>query len=68
MIKMVVDNAHKQNKWVGICGELASDLELTEYFLSIGVDELSVSPPFILPLRDKVRGITVWPENLNIPN
>lgn len=57
MIRMVADNAHKEGKWVGICGELGSDLELTETFLAIGIDELSVSPPFVLPLRDKVRSI-----------
>ena len=55
MIKMVVDNAHKNGIRAGICGELGSDLELTETFLKIGVDELSVSPSMILPLRDKIR-------------
>lgn len=59
MIKMVADNAHAQGKWVGICGELAADLELTGTFLAMGVDELSVSPPFILPLREKIRRINV---------
>ena len=43
--------------WVGICGELGADLELTEMFLSIGIDELSVSPRSVLPLRQKIRGI-----------
>lgn len=55
MIKMVADNAHKNNIWVGICGELSSDLDLTEFFLSIGIDELSVSPSSILPLRKIIR-------------
>lgn len=55
MIKMVVDNAHKAGKWVGICGELGADATLTEEFLRMGVDELSVAPPYILYLRDKIR-------------
>lgn len=55
MIKMVVDNAHKNRIKVGICGELGADLSLTETFLKIGVDALSVSPSMILPLRDKIR-------------
>lgn len=54
MIKIVVDNAHKFGKWVGICGELASDTELTELFLAMGVDELSVAPALILPLKQKI--------------
>ena len=57
MIQMTVENGHKGGAWVGICGELAADLELTETFLRMGVDELSVSPPFILPLREKVRSL-----------
>lgn len=59
MLKMLTENAHKEGIWVGICGELAADTTLTETFLSIGIDELSVSPPYILPLREKVRGINV---------
>jgi len=59
MIKMVADNAHKNGIGMGICGELAADLELTETFLAIGVDELSVSPPYILPLRKKIRETNV---------
>ena len=55
LIKMVAENAHKEGIWCGICGELGADLELTETFLSIGVDELSVSPRAVLPLRQKVR-------------
>ena len=57
MIQMTVENGHKNGIWVGICGELAADLHLTETFLRMGVDELSVSPPFILPLREKVRSL-----------
>ncbi len=59
LIKMVAANAHKEGIWCGICGELGADLELTETFLSIGVDELSVSPRAVLPLRQKVRETTV---------
>ena len=55
LLKMVADNAHKNGIWVGICGELGADLELTETFLSIGIDELSVSPRAVLPLRQKIR-------------
>ncbi|WP_087066583.1 phosphoenolpyruvate--protein phosphotransferase [Intestinibacillus massiliensis] len=55
LLKMTADNAHKHGIWMGICGELGADLDLTETFLSIGVDELSVSPSRILPLRKKVR-------------
>ncbi|MBQ3703251.1 MAG: phosphoenolpyruvate--protein phosphotransferase [Oscillospiraceae bacterium] len=59
LIKLVAENAHKEGIWCGICGELGADLELTETFLSIGVDELSVSPRAVLPLRQKVRETTV---------
>lgn len=55
MIKMTVDSAHKAGIWAGICGELASDISLTETFIKMGVDELSVSPRFILPVRNAVR-------------
>ena len=51
MIQMVVENAHKAGIWAGICGELGADQELTKEFLAMGVDELSVSPGSILPLR-----------------
>ena len=51
MIEMVVENAHKAGIWAGICGELGADLELTQKFLAMGVDELSVSPGRILPIR-----------------
>ena len=56
---MVCDNAHKNGIWVGICGELGADLDLTETFLSIGIDELSVSPRSVLPVRKKVRETNV---------
>lgn len=59
MIKMVVDHAHKAGKWVGICGELAADLELTEEFVHMGIDELSVAPSMVLKLRKKVREIKI---------
>ena len=59
LLKMVCDNAHKNGVWVGICGELGADLDLTETFLSIGVDELSVSPRAVLPLRKKIRETNV---------
>lgn len=55
MIEMVVDNAHKAEIWAGICGELGADMELTERFLAMGVDELSVSPTFIYPVRQIIR-------------
>lgn len=55
MIQMVVDNAHKCGKWAGICGELGADQELTEEFVRMGVDELSVSPSMILRLRKSIR-------------
>lgn len=54
-IKMVVDNAHKAGKWAGICGELGADTELTEEFVKMGVDELSVAPSMILKIRKIVR-------------
>lgn len=57
LIEMTVQNAHKNNIWVGICGELAADTALTERFLRMGVDELSVSPGYVLKLRDTVRHI-----------
>lgn len=57
MIQMTVDNAHAAGKWAGICGELGADLELTEDFIRMGVDELSVAPSMILKLRKKVREI-----------
>lgn len=55
MLKIVADNAHKNGIWTGICGELGADLTLTETFLAIGIDELSVSPRAVLPLRNAIR-------------
>ena len=55
MIQMVVENAHKAGIWAGICGELGADLELTDRFMEMCVDELSVSPTFIYPVRQKIR-------------
>ncbi len=57
LLKLVVENAHKNGIWVGICGELGADLEMTETFLAIGVDELSVTPRAVLPLRNAVRNM-----------
>ena len=62
MLKMIVDNGHAGGCWVGICGELAANLSLTEEFLKMGYDELSVSPTFVLPLRQKVRESRITPE------
>lgn len=55
MIQMVVDSAHQEGKWAGICGELGADPELTETFVRMGVDELSVAPSMILKLRKIIR-------------
>lgn len=57
LIQMTIENGHKAGIWVSICGELGADLTLTETFLRMGVDELSVSPPSVLPLREKVRSL-----------
>lgn len=57
MIRMVVDNAHKCGKWAGICGELGADLTLTEEFVRMGVDELSVAPSMVLKIRKIIREI-----------
>lgn len=54
LIEMVIQNGHAAGCWVGICGELGADLELTEWFVRAGIDELSVSPSMILPLRKKI--------------
>ncbi len=54
MIGMVAESAHKAGIWAGICGELGADLELTETFVKMGIDELSVSPSMVLPVRDKI--------------
>ena len=60
MIQMVVDSAHKYGKWAGICGELGADPELTETFMRMGVDELSVAPSMVLKLRKIVREINLF--------
>lgn len=57
LIEMSAKNAHASGAWIGICGELAADLSLTETFLRMGIDELSVSAPFVLPLREKIRSL-----------
>ena len=59
MIRMVVDNAHKCGKWAGICGELGADTTLTEEFVRMGLDELSVAPSMVLKLRKIVREMKV---------
>lgn len=59
MIRQVIENGHKENCWVGICGELGADPELTKTFLEMGIDELSVSPSSILSLRKTIREITL---------
>lgn len=57
MIRMVIENGHKENCWVGICGELGADLTLTETLIKMGIDELSVSPSMILPIRNIIVNI-----------
>jgi len=56
-IRLVSDNAHREGRWIGICGELAADPKMTEMFLLAGIDELSVSPGKVLPLRKKWRSL-----------
>lgn len=55
MIRMAAESAHAEGKWIGICGELAADLSLTQNFLEMGIDELSVAPGMVLPLRKRIR-------------
>ena len=57
LIELSAQNAHKNGAWIGICGELAADTSLTEAFLRMGIDELSVSPGFVLKVREKVRSL-----------
>ena len=59
MIAMVAENAHKHGKWVGICGELGADPELTEEFVRMGIDELSVAPSMVLRIRKRVRELDI---------
>ena len=62
MIRHTVEAGHRHNCWVGICGELGADLTLTETFLRMGVDELSVSPAAVLPLRKRIRSLDLTKE------
>ena len=62
LIRMTIENGHKGGAWVGICGELGADTTLTETFLRMGVDELSVSPSMILPVRAAIRKSHAYPE------
>lgn len=59
MIQMIVENGHKHGCWVGICGELGADMTLTKTFLEMGLDELSVSPAFVLPIRKMIRELSI---------
>ncbi|MBE6558129.1 MAG: phosphoenolpyruvate--protein phosphotransferase [Ruminococcaceae bacterium] len=62
LIELSAQNAHKHGAWIGICGELAADTTLTEAFLRMGIDELSVSPAFVLKIRDTVRKLDLSSE------
>ena len=55
MLRMIIDNGHKEGCWVGICGELGADVTLTDTFIKMGIDELSVSPSMILKVREQIR-------------
>ena len=57
LIEFSAQSAHKHGAWIGICGELAADTSLTERFLRMGIDELSVSPTFVLKVREAVRSV-----------
>lgn len=57
MIEMTIKNGHASGCWVGICGELGADTALTEQFVQMGIDEISVSPAMVLPLRKKISEI-----------
>ena len=59
MIQMTIENGHRHDCWVGICGELGADVTLTQKFIEMGIDELSVSPSYVLPVRKKIREIRV---------
>lgn len=63
MIQMTIENGHKHGCWVGICGELGADSTLTRTFLEMGIDELSVSPSFVLPTRKNIREIYIQEHN-----
>ena len=64
MIQMTIENGHKHGCWVGICGELGADTTLTQTFIEMGIDELSVSPSCVLPIRKNIREIRVNKEKL----
>ena len=55
LIEMTIKNAHKEGIWVGICGEIGADIELVDRFIEMGIDELSVSPGMVLPIRKLIR-------------
>ena len=55
LIRMAAESAHAEGKWIGICGELGADVTLTETFLNMGIDELSVAPGMVLKVRQKIR-------------
>ena len=59
LLKMATDNAHKKGKWVGVCGESAADIRLLPFYLSIGIDELSVVPNAILKLRSAMKDLNI---------
>lgn len=59
LMKITCDNAHKYGKWVGICGEFGSNMAYTEVFLAMGIDEISVAPAIILPLRSRIRTLDI---------
>ncbi len=59
LIEYTANNAHKAGIWIGICGELAADMSLTEKFIGMGIDELSVPPSLVLPLRERIRAMNL---------
>ena len=65
LIRYAADCAHAEGKWIGICGELARDLSLTAFFAACGIDELSVSPPYVLPLREKLLSVNASQTDLS---
>lgn len=65
LIRYAAECAHAEGKWIGVCGELARDLSLTEFFAACGIDELSVSPPYVLSLREKLLSVNVSKTDLD---
>lgn len=65
LLRYAAECAHAEGKWIGVCGELARDLSLTEFFAACGIDELSVSPPYVLPLREKLLSVNVSKTDLD---